>query len=407
MLVKRVLIFLSLIGVTFILSGCAQDLIGIPTAKGSATTTLQAEIVPLSKGKGQAEAQEVRAQQAEIGLNQTVSGFLNPEEYDIYVIRGVASGARVSVTLSGPSNADFDLYVWECSQWHTSLSYTSNESTSFTTACATDIWIFPYAYSGSGNYSLSVSGEVPRPQVRSISLGGAASGSLAGDGDSVLYQFDLSILPGTRVIAVLNGPAGADFDLYMSQGSPPQVSGWECSNCVASGVTGSANEVVSAPVGGTVYLLVKSWRGSGAFTLGTAFVTTSGPSTGFFDRAVSSYRRIATLSIAELAVSIGDIILQVHGYVNLASNVAICVGGLLLGGTGFFACAAPFVLQHVIASLLEQALINQVRALIRESGLSEATLVDVCVSENPLTSIMNGQWIAVIEPVSTGGCGRQ
>ncbi|RIH83751.1 S8 family peptidase [Calidithermus roseus] len=71
------------------------------------------------------------------------------------------SGGTLKGTLTGPSNADFDLYLQQRSSsgsWTTvarSENYTSNESITYSASAGTYRWRV-YSYSGSGSYTLTV-----------------------------------------------------------------------------------------------------------------------------------------------------------------------------------------------------------------------------------------------------------
>lgn len=152
-----------LVVVTFVLSSCAPTLSGLQdteATKARPTNLPQPDAVEQSDS-----SMRFIALQTEIGLNDARSGYLDSSDYqpwDTYVIRNVSRGTRVIVELSGPSNADFDLYVWSDGAWVADCStsvgctYSSNERVEFTTSSSTDVWIFPYAYSGSGRYSLTI-----------------------------------------------------------------------------------------------------------------------------------------------------------------------------------------------------------------------------------------------------------
>lgn len=152
-----------LVVVTFVLSSCAPTLSGLQdteATKARPTNLPQPDAVEQSDS-----SMRFIALQTEIGLNDARSGYLDSSDYqpwDTYVIRNVSRGTRVIVELSGPSNADFDLYVWSDGAWVAGCStsvgctYSSNERVEFTTSSSTDVWIFPYAYSGSGQYSLII-----------------------------------------------------------------------------------------------------------------------------------------------------------------------------------------------------------------------------------------------------------
>lgn len=155
-----------LVVVVFVLSGCAQTLSGLQDTK--VTKARPANLPQPDSAKQSDGSARFVALQTEISLNDTRSGYLDSSNYqpwDTYVIRNVSRGTRVIVELSGPSNTDFDLYVWSDGAWVADCStsvgctYSSNERVEFTTSSSTDIWIFPYAYSGSGRYTLTIKGQ--------------------------------------------------------------------------------------------------------------------------------------------------------------------------------------------------------------------------------------------------------
>ncbi len=83
-------------------------------------------------------------------------------------------------------------------------------------------------------------------------------GSLSRTGDSQTHQFQAR--PG-RLTVTLTGPSGKDFDLYLRAGLRPSRQEFD-----ARGFSGTSNEKVSLNVtGGDVFIMVDSWRGSGAY----------------------------------------------------------------------------------------------------------------------------------------------
>lgn len=69
---------------------------------------------------------------------------------------------------------------------------------------------------------------------------------------------------GDKLGVTLQGPEGQDFDLYVKRGSPPTMEDYD-----AKGYTGSANEkvVIQPAEAGDYYIMVRSFRGSGDFTI--------------------------------------------------------------------------------------------------------------------------------------------
>lgn len=86
-------------------------------------------------------------------------------------------------------------------------------------------------------------------------------GRLTGTGKSELHQIAAD-RPGELVVT-LTGPLNADFDLYLRRGLPPNRSQFD-----ARGFTSSSREKVRLTVsGGSVFVMVDSWRGAGDYTV--------------------------------------------------------------------------------------------------------------------------------------------
>jgi subtilisin family serine protease len=96
-----------------------------------------------------------------------------------------------------------------------------------------------------------------------LALGEVAQDRLAQRGDTRLYKVTL----GADLGVTLDGPAGQDFDLYVKKGSPPTTEDYE-----AIGYSAQADEKVVIPgaTPGDYYILVRSYRGAGDFTVQAA-----------------------------------------------------------------------------------------------------------------------------------------
>ena len=119
-----------------------------------------------------------------------------------------------------------------------------------------------YSYQGTGAYEISVQ-STTEPACQAIGANGSKTGSLNQPGEGKLYCISLS--RGDRIDVTLDGPAsGADFDLYLKMGSPPSLASYD-----VRGFTTSADEscVFTMPESGTLYIWVKSYSGTGAFTV--------------------------------------------------------------------------------------------------------------------------------------------
>lgn len=80
------------------------------------------------------------------------------------------------------------------------------------------------------------------------------SGTLSGTGDS--YTFSISGYPAVTV--VMAGNENADFDLYAKWGSPPTTSDYD-----ARGYSSTSLEYFTTSGSGTLYIMVRSYSGSG------------------------------------------------------------------------------------------------------------------------------------------------
>lgn len=89
-------------------------------------------------------------------------------------------------------------------------------------------------------------------------------GTLSSTGASQVHR--ISAQSGKMRVA-LRGPANADFDLYVRAGSAPTRALFD-----ARGFTGSSNEEVSLNIsGGDVFVMIDSWKGSGAYEVDIVF----------------------------------------------------------------------------------------------------------------------------------------
>ncbi|MCB1740561.1 MAG: S8 family serine peptidase [Gammaproteobacteria bacterium] len=99
-----------------------------------------------------------------------------------------------------------------------------------------------------------------RREEQPIAVGQTVSGHLAEAGATLTYRLRLS----DALTIALDGPQGVDFDLYVRKGEAPTTDLYD-----QRGFTGSADEKIRVqPAGpGDYYVMVRAYRGSGAFTL--------------------------------------------------------------------------------------------------------------------------------------------
>jgi len=100
-------------------------------------------------------------------------------------------------------------------------------------------------------------------QVRQLAIGEIASGNLKQAGDAAMFK----ITVGDTLTFELDGAQGVDFDIYLRKGAEPTITAYD-----ARGYTSSADEkIMIKPITpGDYYVMVRSYRGGGDFTLRAA-----------------------------------------------------------------------------------------------------------------------------------------
>ncbi len=103
-------------------------------------------------------------------------------------------------------------------------------------------------------------GVLDRRDTQPISLGQKVAGSLTESGTALTYKLSI----GKALTVALDGPQGVDFDIYVRKGEQPTTDRYDF-----RGYTSSADEKIRIePVSpGDYYILVRSYRGGGSFTL--------------------------------------------------------------------------------------------------------------------------------------------
>ena len=97
-------------------------------------------------------------------------------------------------------------------------------------------------------------------QSEQLLLTATASDNLARTADEAKYEIEV---PGTLSVSI-DGPADADFDLYVRKNEPPTVDDWDF-----RAFTVSSDEKITFPAeaGAKYFLMVRSFEGSGDFEL--------------------------------------------------------------------------------------------------------------------------------------------
>jgi|GEM_PF-1025415 len=203
------------------------------------------------------------------------TGSLDASNTKAYYKITASSGTALKVVLDGPNGADFDLYVKKGAMPTTSSydvrGYTNSadESVSINNPSGT-YYIMVNRYSGSGQFTITATVESGNnggnggnnsDNVVELTSGVAKTGSLDASNTKAYYKITAS--SGTALKVVLDGPNGADFDLYVKKGAMPTTSSYD-----ARGYTNSADESVSiSNPSGTYYIMVNRYSGSGQFTI--------------------------------------------------------------------------------------------------------------------------------------------
>jgi len=126
-----------------------------------------------------------------------------------------------------------------------------------------------YSSSTKGPYTLYYKYELPGGDLIT-----SKSGTLSGTGDS--YTFSVSDY--STLTVVMAGNENADFDLYAKWGSPPTTSNYD-----ARGFSSTSLEYFTTSGSGTLYIMVRSWSGSGhwkCWALSSSPSATSGRKSG-------------------------------------------------------------------------------------------------------------------------------
>ena len=98
------------------------------------------------------------------------------------------------------------------------------------------------------------------PDPKSLKIGDEITGNLTETNDFKIYKVTL----GKKLKVKLEGPSGQDFDLYIKKDQHPTLTDYD-----DRGYTGTASEEVSIDEAetGDYYIMVRSYKGSGAYTL--------------------------------------------------------------------------------------------------------------------------------------------
>ncbi|WP_439027202.1 S8 family serine peptidase [Haloarchaeobius sp. DT45] len=182
--------------------------------------------------------------------------------------RTVSVGDSVSFDGSGSSDSDGSIssYEWDFGDGTTATGATTSHS---------------YGSSGDYTVTLTVTDDDGASDTASVTVtvesgsggscgstssGGSADGSLSGYWDSDSYSYTADLADPCQVTVTLDGPAGADFDLYVTtDGRTPSTYDYD-----ARSITQDSNEQIvidTVSAGQEFGILVDSYSGSGSYTV--------------------------------------------------------------------------------------------------------------------------------------------
>jgi Zn-dependent metalloprotease len=170
-----------------------------------------------------------------------------------YKLSAIRAGDQVSVSLSGGTAGDADLYVaygrlpkisdgtWDFRSWNLG----SSELCSFTSVSDSDIYIMVHAYSSNSSYKVS-----GRSSTSGVLKNGVATTTFSSTEFGRLQDFRLSGIPrGYRVSCNLIGGADGDADLFVRFGSPAETSTASTVNACTSARLGNSIEACTTTTG--------------------------------------------------------------------------------------------------------------------------------------------------------------
>jgi hypothetical protein len=211
------------------------------------------------------------------GVASTGSIAVVTTEYDYWSLAVAASATSMHVVVDCGTTNDFDFFAsnTDSTPEHTSMvfeGYTSGGEDVTQASPAAGTWYFAVnSYSGTGSYTITVTvtyGSPPPPPSNVLTSGVASTGSLSAVGGQAVWTIAVGS-GATQMYSVLTC-GSADFDLYGKLGSEPTTSSYTW-----RGYTSGGEEVTYAnPGAGTWYIMVRSYSGTGSYSL-TVTITTA------------------------------------------------------------------------------------------------------------------------------------
>jgi hypothetical protein len=187
-----------------------------------------------------------------------------------FILKDVKNIDTLIFTLNGPTGSDFDLYIRKDQKPelrkfdYRGYTESSNEKIMIESPGDGDYYVMVHSYNGMGMFTLKATG----PSImegETIELGETVMGELENQGDSKNY-----ILKGVEkdeeLFVALDGPDGADFDVYVKFGSTATEDNYDL-----RGYTGLPDEkvIIYPTKDGDYSISVHSYRGKGEFSLKT------------------------------------------------------------------------------------------------------------------------------------------
>jgi hypothetical protein len=214
----------------------------------------------------------------------TGTGYLDSTDGDDYFKIAVSSGQIVTVSMTPPSDSDFDLYIYDTNQSQVDSSNLGGSQTDTVEATASAsgyFYIYVYHYSGTGTYSMTVTvtggGATQNDMGTGADAGnsiGVATTIIADSGTGYIDSTDtadyykVSVLNGQTVSVSMTPSSGSDFDLKLYDTSQSQVD--------SSTLSGSQTDSVEGVATASGYFCIYVYRYSGQGIYSMAVTVTGG-----------------------------------------------------------------------------------------------------------------------------------
>jgi len=205
----------------------------------------------------------------------TSTGYLDSADTDDYYKVNVSSGQTIEVSLTPPFGSDFDLELYDPSQFEVASSALGGSQTDIVTYTATSsgyFYIHVYQWSGSGIYSLTVTvaGGTTQDDANSGTDAGNSfsqalripAGIFTGyiDSTDTIDFYKVSVSAGQMMMVALAPPSASDFDLYLYDLDQTEVASSTLAGDLWEWVTYTATST------GDYFIAIEQWSGSGVYS---------------------------------------------------------------------------------------------------------------------------------------------